>query len=520
MISEFVYLPASGKPQWIELFNANAHYLPIDLSDFRVQRTSNGVFETVYTIPTNTLIEAGDTLLIVGPGSGVTGDLTGSIDLEKPYDGTNSHAEGFDAYGYEIFAPFTFTSNSLVRKWPAEDRNVGGLEWMWTNNPTPHRAGQGVDADQDGLTTLQEWTGSQNPFSQEPTDPFDADSDDDGLSDLLEMTNSPPTNPLSPDTDGDDFPWGTTRYTQDNQEAGVGTDPHNPDTDGDGLYDGWELALGLDPLDTDSDNDGTPDGDEDYDGDGVSNVAELAANSNPANAAQTTGGPYIVMHQHTKPNWSNGDDFGYGGVLTVTFSNLRPNQNVCVLLEEGGYEVENFKPIWQGAAQQSWTPARTGITSATVGNGQNTMRLVVTDRSPPPHLQPANQGADVKYTPITESTPGWTTVDTRFLGFGGPAHPYLDFVDPTNPGLNDPPWNVPQCIVVCAMESVLGIRDLDNQGVAWSINTNVEFFRFKSFNVYGVRFSVYRADSLPTGYYASPITKNTTLKDVHCACTN
>ncbi|HMP83683.1 MAG TPA: lamin tail domain-containing protein [Verrucomicrobiota bacterium] len=432
MISEFVYLPASGKPQWIELFNANQHFLPIDLGDFRVQRTSNGVFETVYTIPTNTIIHPGDTLLIVGPGSGVTGDLTGTIDLEKPYDGTNSHTAalrlikpanapgffedtvdaclydspdefsldpaGFDDYGYEIFAPFTFMSNSLVRKWPAEDRNVGGLELRWTNSPTPHRAGQGVDPDQDGLTTLQEWTGSQNPFNQEPTDPFDADSDDDGLSDLQEMTNSPPTNPLSPDTDGDDFPWGTTRYTQDNQEAGVGTDPHNPDTDGDGLYDGWELALGLDPLDTDSDNDGTPDGDEDYDGDGVSNLAEQSANSNPANASQTTGGPYIVTHQHTKPNWSNGDDFGYNGRLTVTFSNLRSNQNVCVLLEEGGYEDERFNVSWQGAAQWCWIAARTGVTSATVRNGQNNMRLIVTDLSPPPHLQPTNQGADVQYT--------------------------------------------------------------------------------------------------------------------------
>ncbi len=437
MISEFVYLPASGSPQWIELFNANPHYLPIDISDFRVQRTSGGVFETVFTIPTNTLIAPGDTLLIVGPGSGVTGDLTGPIDLEKPYDGTNSHTAGlrlikpvnaapwfedtidaclydtpdeygveptgFDEYGYEIFAPFTFASNSLVRKWPAEDRNVGGLEWRWTNSPTPHRAGEGADSDQDGLTTLQEWTGSQNPFNQEATDPFDADSDDDGLSDLQEVTNSPPTNPLSPDTDGDGFPWGVTRYTQDNQEAGAGTDPLNSDSDGDGFYDGWELALDLDPLDTDSDNNGTLDGDEDSDGDGVSNLAEQSANSNPADPSQTTGGPYIVTHQHTKPNWSNGDDFGYGGKLTVTFSNLRSNQNVCVLLEEGGYEDEKFQVRWQGAAQWHWTQARAGITSATVGNGQNNMRLIVTDRSPPPHLQPANQGADVQYTVLDVS---------------------------------------------------------------------------------------------------------------------
>jgi hypothetical protein len=39
-----------------------------------------------------------------------------------------------------------------------------------------------------------------------------------------------------------------------------GTDPLDADTDDDGLVDGLEVDLGLDPLDPDSDVDGIPDG--------------------------------------------------------------------------------------------------------------------------------------------------------------------------------------------------------------------------------------------------------------------
>lgn len=58
-------------------------------------------------------------------------------------------------------------------------------------------------------------------------------------------------------------------------EAIYGTDPLNPDTDGDGLSDYTELAvLGTDPLKADSDGNGIPDGDEDYDKDGLKNTEE------------------------------------------------------------------------------------------------------------------------------------------------------------------------------------------------------------------------------------------------------
>ncbi len=72
---------------------------------------------------------------------------------------------------------------------------------------------------------------------------YEADTDEDGIPDLVEIS--------------------------------TGTDPENADTDGDGLLDNDELNLGLDPTKVDTDGNGTPDGQEDYDNDGISNTDEL-----------------------------------------------------------------------------------------------------------------------------------------------------------------------------------------------------------------------------------------------------
>jgi uncharacterized membrane protein/type II secretory pathway pseudopilin PulG len=56
------------------------------------------------------------------------------------------------------------------------------------------------------------------------------------------------------DTDGDGL--------TDTQEVELGTDPENPDSDGDGLLDGDEVQRGSDPTNPDTDGDGIPDGDE------------------------------------------------------------------------------------------------------------------------------------------------------------------------------------------------------------------------------------------------------------------
>ncbi|MFT6162712.1 MAG: hypothetical protein ACJA00_005315, partial [Myxococcota bacterium] len=169
------------------------------------------------------------------------------------------------------------------------------------------------------------------------TDPVDADSDDDGLTDddevngagLLEEVG--PTDPNNPDSDGDGLLDGNEDLDQDGAFArdlpGTAedeTDPNDADTDGDGASDAVECGpagpdadgdetidaldmvddsadrdddgltdteeeeLGTDPDDSDSDDDGLLDGEEvydwgtdpldpDMDGDGV----EVDRGSNP-----------------------------------------------------------------------------------------------------------------------------------------------------------------------------------------------------------------------------------------------
>jgi|GEM_PF-2104816 len=99
------------------------------------------------------------------------------------------------------------------------------------------------DSDEDGLTHLDEFFVG--------TTPTDDDSDDDGL------------------TDGDEV----LTYL---------TDPLEADTDGDGLNDGFEVTRTLTkPLVADSDNDGTTDAAADFDEDGLTNLGEQTAQSDP-----------------------------------------------------------------------------------------------------------------------------------------------------------------------------------------------------------------------------------------------
>ena len=78
----------------------------------------------------------------------------------------------------------------------------------------------------------------------------------------------------------------------------TGTDPNDADTDNDGLSDRLEVdVLGTDPNLIDSDSDGTPDGDEDSDSDGFSNSQELQCESDPADSSSrcSRGLPWLML---------------------------------------------------------------------------------------------------------------------------------------------------------------------------------------------------------------------------------
>ena len=101
-----------------------------------------------------------------------------------------------------------------------------------------------IDSDNDGITDVVE--------EEQGTDPNSSDSDDDGIDDATETENG--TDPNDSDSDDDGI--------SDGEETENGTDPNDADSDNDGLTDGEEESAGTDPNDADSDDDGVDDGTE------------------------------------------------------------------------------------------------------------------------------------------------------------------------------------------------------------------------------------------------------------------
>jgi hypothetical protein len=127
-----------------------------------------------------------------------------------------------------------------------------------------------IDGGPDWLSNVQEYRWN--------TDPFDNDTDDDGLGDGMEVALglNPNGNDSGWDIDGDGLNF--------LEELANGTDPMNPDTDNDSLPDGWEIkndldndpknSVGFNPLNSDTDGDGITDDLEDSDLDGLSSFDE------------------------------------------------------------------------------------------------------------------------------------------------------------------------------------------------------------------------------------------------------
>ena len=216
--------------------------------------------------------------------------------VDENNNGTSDANEDFDGDGIPNLIEIhngtdPLSPTSPVAANPTGDDDGDGVTNAWERilgtdpaNPdsnstktTPNEAGNGTsdaneDFDGDGVTNVQEIAHGTDPLS--PTSPVavnpTADDDGDGVINAWESILG--TNPANPDSD-------STKTTP--NEAGNGTSDANEDFDGDGIPNLAEIRNGTDPLSLTSPVAVNPIADDD--GDGVTNVWESILGTDPTN---------------------------------------------------------------------------------------------------------------------------------------------------------------------------------------------------------------------------------------------
>jgi len=171
---------------------------------------------------------------------------------------------------YLLYPEPDIDGDGIKNQYDTDDDGDGMDDYYEIDNGfSPYVANGSDDADNDGLTNLEEYiagTSSSSVDTDEDgvsdfdevkvhsTNPLVADTDGDGMSDEYEIANG--LNPLLDDSTGDADEDGLTNI----QEYTAGSASNSSDTDGDGLSDYDEVIThGTNPTLTDTDNDGMTD---------------------------------------------------------------------------------------------------------------------------------------------------------------------------------------------------------------------------------------------------------------------
>jgi hypothetical protein len=272
----------------------------------------------------------------------------------KGYDFAEIGNEFFAVNGISVLEPFGAHRENITvlacvdptNQVAERNENNNCLEFSFSGS-------QYLDSDGDGLTDV----GEESLYE---TDPFNVDTDNDGLEDGDEVLQGAdpldPNDPVATDLDLDGL--------RDELELSLyGTDPLNDDTDSDGLYDGAELNIhGTDPTDPDSDNDGLRDGPEinngtdpnndDTDNDILKDGEEVHTYTTDPRRADTDGdglsdGEEVWVHLTDPKNPdTDGDSYSDLNELTNGSDPFNPNNPVRTTGDTGpSYSVASFNDL-------------------------------------------------------------------------------------------------------------------------------------------------------------------------------
>ena len=270
--------------------------LPVDIYDFASGTWSSGA--NIPTARAGTMVAvAGDEVLIAG------GEINTSATALSATEAYNINSDSWRSLQDLIQGRHSGGGAVIGNTWHILVGSTGrGGGGETSSHETLDLGLQSADndADNDGLTDIEEVSLG--------TDPNDADTDDDGAEDGAEVDLD--TDPLDADTDGDGL--------KDGAEISIHhSSPTLADTDDDGLTDGAEILLwSSNPSLADTDQDGLNDKDEverhtrpdlaDTDSDNLTDGEEIIAGTDPLLADSDGDG----LNDDVDPNPLVADTFG------------------------------------------------------------------------------------------------------------------------------------------------------------------------------------------------------------------